>query len=73
MKISTVENKISTFHHENKSRRYTEMVIYNLFRYLFSVKVFHNHAPLIKETGALNVRTIGRMENFSIDFPKLND
>ena len=67
--------KISTCHCENKSRLLPEMTFFypNFFRYLFSLKVFHNHVLLIKEAKAWKVRTIGCTENFSIAFPKLND
>ena len=73
MKISTVQTKISTCHCENKSRLLTEMTLHNFFRYLFSLKVFHNHVLLIKEAKAWKLRTLGCTENFGIAFPKLND
>ena len=73
MKISTFQTKISTCHCENKSRLLTEMTFHNFFRYLFSLKVFHNHVLLVKEAKAWKVRKIGYTENFSIAFPKLND
>ena len=73
MKISIVQTKISTCHCENKSRLLTEMALHNFFRYLFSLKVFHNYVLLIKEAKAWKVRTIGCTENFGLAFPKLND